>query len=193
MKCLVVISHPVKDSLCQYFATQTIEHLRVKGYQITVLDLYQNEFSPALTASERLSYYDASFDDKLLGQELAQLKSAESLVLVFPTWWFGFPAMLKGWFDRVWAPGHAYDHAKDLGAITPRLDNLKEVKVITTLGSPWWVDKLIMFQPVKRVLKIGLLGACTKNCQFTMLSFHQSEQATQARVESFLKKMRARF
>lgn len=193
MKCLVVVSHPLKESLCHYLTAQTIEHLESKGYQVTLLDLYKSKFSPLLTTQERETYYQPYFDDSSLEQEIHQLKQAESLILVFPTWWFGFPAILKGWFDRVWAPGHAYNHASDLGAITPCLDNLQEVKVITILGSPWWVDKLILWQPVKRVLKIALLGACTKGCKFKMLSFYKSESASTSRVESFVQKIKAKF
>lgn len=193
MKCLMVVSHPIKESLCHYLAKHTIEHLQSKDYEITLLDLYENSFSPALTQQERLSYYQSDFDDTLLAEEIAQLKQAESLVLVFPTWWFGFPAILKGWFDRVWAPGHAYNHASDLGAITPCLDNLQEVKVITTLGSPWWVDKFVLWQPVKRVLKVALLGACAKRCKFEMLSFYKSENASQARVDAFVRKIKSQF
>ncbi len=192
MKCLVVVSHPLKESLCHYLAAQAIEHLEHRGYQVTVLDLYENEFSPSLTEQERRSYYQSDFDDSLLKKEILQLKQTDSLVLVFPTWWFGFPAVLKGWFDRVWAPGHAYNHAPDLGVITPALDNLKEVKVITTLGAPWWVDTLVLWQPVKRVMKIALLGACTKSCQFDMVSFYKSENASASRVAAFVKKIKAK-
>ncbi|MBY7901165.1 NAD(P)H-dependent oxidoreductase [Vibrio fluvialis] len=160
---------------------------------MTLLNLYESKFSPTLTVHERQSNYQPNFDDSLLEQEILQLKQAESLVLVFPTWWFGFPAILKGWFDRVWSPGYAYNHASDLGAITPCLDNLKEVKVITTLGSPWWVDKFVLLQPVKRVLKIALLGACTKGCKFEMLSFYKSKSASTPRVKSFVQKIMTKF
>lgn len=193
MKCLVVVAHPLKDSLCHYLAEQTIEHLGSKGYQITLLDLYQSSFAPVLTLEERGSYYQPSFDNALVEQEIAQLKQAESLVLVFPTWWFGFPAILKGWFDRVWAPGHAYNHAADLGAITPCLDNLKEVKVITTLGSPWWVDKFVLWQPVKRILKVAILGTCAKHCKFQMLSLYKSENVSEAKVNAFVGKIKSKF
>lgn len=193
MKCLVVVSHPLDNSLCHYLAAQTVEHLTSNGYHVTLLDLYKNNFEPVLTQQERKSYYQANFNNDLLEDEIEQLKQAESLVLVFPTWWFGFPAILKGWFDRVWAPGHAYNHASDLGAITPLLDNLKEVKVVTTLGSPWWVDKFVLRQPVKRVLKTALLGACTKRCKFDMLSLYMSESASKSRVESFVRKIKCKF
>ncbi|WP_415906601.1 NAD(P)H-dependent oxidoreductase [Neptuniibacter sp. QD72_48] len=193
MKCLVVLTHPLKDSLCHHFCDETVKHLTAKGYEITLLNLYESDFEPALKEDERRSYYADQFDDSRLKTDIQQLQEAESLVLIFPTWWFGFPAMLKGWFDRVWAPGFAYDHAKDLGAIQPRLDNLKEVKVVTTLGSPWWVDLLILRQPVKKVLKIALLGACTKGCKFQMLSFYKSEDASKDRVEAFVNKLKAKF
>ncbi|WP_102794949.1 NAD(P)H-dependent oxidoreductase [Bowmanella denitrificans] len=193
MTTLVVIAHPLNNSLCAYLAAHTIQHLEGQGHQIEVRDLYQDNFAPALTSCERQSYYQSSFNSAALEADIAQLKRAETLILVFPTWWFGFPAILKGWFDRVWAPGHAYEHASDLGAIQPRLENLKEMKVITTLGSPWWVDRLVMFRPVRRILKTALLGACTMKCRFTMLSFYQSEKADQKRVEAFLKKIRQRF
>lgn len=193
MKCLVVIAHPLQNSLCRHFCDETVKHLTEKGYEITLLNLYEAGFDPVLTVTERQSYYAETFNDSQVTQEIQLLRDAESLVLIFPTWWFGFPAILKGWFDRVWAPGVAYDHANDLGAIQPRLNSLKEVKIITTLGSPWWVDLFILRQPVKKVLKIALLGACTKNCKFQMLSFYKSENATQSRVDAFVQKIKANF
>jgi len=117
LKCLVVIAHPLENSLCQYLSEQTIKHLVSIGYQVTVKDLYQDAFDPILSHEERASYYQTKFDDNRLKADLKELMATETLVLVFPTWWFGFPAILKGWFDRVWAPGFAYHHASDLGGI----------------------------------------------------------------------------
>ncbi|MGX9417928.1 NAD(P)H-dependent oxidoreductase [Vibrio sp. WJH972] len=193
MKCLVVVAHPLKDSLCHYLANVTIDHLTSKGYEITVKDLYQEEFNPALSSSERRSYYQEFFDTNSLEGDITQLKETESLILVFPTWWFGFPAILKGWFDRVWAPTHAYNHASDLGAITPCLENLREVKVITTLGSPWWVDIFVLWKPIHRTLKIALLGACTKQCKLQMLSLYKSEDASKDRIDAFVDKIKSKF
>ncbi|PKF51064.1 NAD(P)H-dependent oxidoreductase [Enterovibrio nigricans] len=192
MKCLLVLSHPLENSLCHYLCTETVDHLIAKGHEVEVLDLYRHQFDPVLTQSERQTYYAPEFDKKNVETEIQQLKEAELLVLVFPTWWFGFPAILKGWFDRVWAPGHAYDHASDLGAIKPRLEKLKEVKVITTMGSPWWVDTFVLWQPVKRILRIALLGACAKQCRFSMFTLYRSENVSKARVDAFLGKIKRR-
>ncbi|MGL5003077.1 MAG: NAD(P)H-dependent oxidoreductase, partial [Casimicrobium sp.] len=125
------------------------------------------------------------FDRCALENEIAQLQDAETLVLVFPTWWFGMPAILKGWFDRVWAPGVAYDHASDLGAIKPRLDNLRHTLAVTTLGSPWWVDYFVLRRPVRRQLKLALLGTCAPKSTFAMLSLYGSEKLSDRDVAKF--------
>jgi len=185
MKCLVVIAHPNTDSLCHAMAQSAIAALKAGGHEVTVEDLYLSGFSPALTADERRSYYGPAFDAGAVGDQIGRLRSAEALVLVFPTWWFGFPAILKGWFDRVWAPGIAYDHATDLGPIKPRLHTLQRALAITSLGSPWWVDRLVLRQPVRRVLKTALLGTCAPRCRFEMLSLYKAESLGQAEVRSF--------
>jgi putative NADPH-quinone reductase len=174
MKCLVVVAHPLADSLCANTAVKVIAALSEAGHEVRVEQLYDAGFAPALTADERRSYYEQSFDGHAVRTETDRLLAAEGLVLVFPTWWFGMPAMLKGWFDRVWSPGVAYDHADDLGPIRPRLDKLRRAMAITSLGAPWWVDKLVMRQPVKRQLKTALLGTCAPACRFEMVSLYQA-------------------
>ncbi|KKJ78732.1 NAD(P)H dehydrogenase [Kiloniella litopenaei] len=193
MKCLVVIAHPLEDSLCKHLAKETIAHLKAKGYEIKVKDLYAENFAPALSPAERQSYFTENFDSSALELDLAQLKETQSLVLIFPTWWFSFPAILKGWFDRVWAPGHAYDHADNNKAILPKLDNLIEMKVITTLGSPRWVDLLVLRQPVRRVLKTAIRGTCAPKCRFQMLSLYDSESLSKEKVDRFIGKIRKQF
>jgi NAD(P)H dehydrogenase (quinone) len=185
MHCLVVVAHPLKRSLCASLAKTTSETLRQYGHTVDVLDLYERGFSPALTDTERASYYGVTYDRRELIYEIAQLQNAEALVLVFPTWWFGLPAILKGWFDRVWAPGVAYDHANDLGAIKPKLDRLRRTIAITTLGAPRWVDYFILRRPVRRQLKFALLRTCAPKSSFEMLSLYRSEKLSDNDVERF--------
>lgn len=185
VKCLVVISHPITDSLCHALARSAINALTSAGHEVQIEDLYQTNFSPALTATERQSYYGEPFDSAAVRAQVERLLAAEALVLVFPTWWFGFPAILKGWFDRIWAPGIAYDHATDLGPIRPRLHNLQRALAITSLGSPWWLDRLVLRRPVRRVLKTALLGTCAPTCRFEMLSLYKAESLVPARVQRF--------
>ena len=185
MKTLIVIAHPLPDSLCQALAQVAIKSLTAAGHEVMVENLYDAGFSPILTEAERQSYYRLPFDASAIAGQVERLLATEALVLVFPTWWFGFPAMLKGWFDRVWGPGVAYDHASDLGPIRPRLLNLRHALAITSLGSPWWVDRLLLWQPVRRILKIALLGTCAPACRFEMLSLYQAEKLDSAQVRRF--------
>ena len=187
MRALVVLAHPLSDSLCAHLAHQAIDALRARGATVDILDLYAEQFQPALTEAERRRHYttpEPGPDIIALQQRLA---AADTLVLVFPTWWFSMPAILKGWFDRVWAPKFAFEHGTP---IKPLLTGLKACLVVTTLGSPWWIDTLVMRRPVKRVLKTGLVFACAPQAKFHMLSFHEAETADAARVEGFVGRMR---
>ncbi|HMN71175.1 MAG TPA: NAD(P)H-dependent oxidoreductase [Rhodoblastus sp.] len=189
MKCLVALAHPLNDSFCASLARDVCDELRKGGAEVAFVDLYARDFDPRLTGLERKAYYGAA-DTTGVQTELAELLQAEALVLVFPTWWFGFPAILKGWFDRVWAPGHAYDHSADLGSIRPRLAGLRDVLAITTMGSPAWVDLFVMRRPVRRILKYALLGVCAPRCRFRMATLYRAERLDASQAELFRAKVR---
>ncbi len=189
MKCLIVSAHPLADSLCNNLAKRVVNHLRESGHEVILEDLYANKFSPTLTSAERQTYYLDSYDSSAIAEQVDRLEQAEALVLLFPTWWFGFPAILKGWFDRVWAPGIAFDNTENFGPIKPRLKNLQKTLVVTTLGSPWWVDRFIMRQPVKRIVKVALLSTCASNCKLQFLSLYTSENLTTKRIQNFEQKI----
>lgn len=189
MNCLIVNAHPLEPSLCSKFTHLVYSRLNEIGHHVILENLYKENFNPVLSAEERQSYYGDEYDDSKVRHQVQHLVDADAVVLVFPTWWFGFPAILKGWFDRVWGPGIAYDHASDYGPIKPRLKNLKKVLVITTLGAPWWVDVLIMRKPLKRILQIALLGACTKSCNLKYISFYKCEKVDPKRLNTFISKI----
>lgn len=186
MKCLVVKAHPLPESLCSFLTQRAIHMLETAGHSVEVEDLYAQDFVASLTEAERHSYYAVhEYHVQQVAPQVERLLSAEAIVLVFPTWWFGFPAILKGWFDRVWVPGVAYDHEDQFGPIQPRLVNLRHMLAITSLGAPWWVDKLVLRQPVKRILNAAIIGACAPQCRLQMLSLYKSEQLSTAQVEAF--------
>lgn len=187
MQALVVLAHPLSDSLCTHLAHEAIDALRSRGATVDVLDLYTEDFQPVLTPAERRLHYKTPEPGPEIVALQQRLAAADMLVLVFPTWWFSMPAILKGWFDRVWAPKFAFEHSTP---IKPLLTGLKSCLVVTTLGSPWWIDAIVMRQPVKRVLKTGLVFACAPQARFDMLSFHEAETADGRQVEAFVGRMR---
>ena len=184
-KTLIVSAHPLEKSLCNHLADFAQKCATENGHEVTHRRLCEVGFDPRITASERGSYYAEAFDHSSISEELAELTEASTLILVFPTWWFGFPAILKGWFDRVWAPGYAFDHATDLSAIKPRLNNLENVIAVTTMGSPWWVDWLLLRRPVRRVLKTALIGVCAPQAKLLFKALYRAEKLQLSQIERF--------
>ena len=187
MRCLIVVAHPLKQSLCLSLATVVRESLIGAGHEVDFADLYAEAFSPLMTAEERIAH-NAVPDNS--GPEAQRLASAEALILVFPTWWYGFPAMLKGWFDRVWLPGLAFDIAPETSALVPRLTGLRHFIAITTLGSPRWIDWFVLRQPVRRILKHALAGTCAPQARFQYLALHGADAVSPARFEVFRARVR---
>ena len=181
-RCLLINAHPLAESLTARLAAMVEAAARAEGWQVTRRNLYDG-FDPVLTADERAGYYTTP--SITLEEEKRELAEAQVLILVFPTWWGGFPAILKGWFDRVWTPGVAYDHAPDLGKMRPRLLDLTEVLVVTTMGSPAWVDWLILRQPLRRILHWGIIGPCAPKALTRWYPLYQAEAVTSARVDRF--------
>lgn len=190
MRCLIVVAHPLETGLSHRFAALARETLRAAGHEVSLADLYAENFDPRLTAAERAAYYAPPHDHSGIEDHAAALREAEMLVLAFPTWWFGPPAMLKGWIDRVFAPGIAFDHGKGFGPIVPRLTGLRRVVAITTLGSPWWVDRFVMRRPVRRMLKSAVIGGCAPQARLTYLPFYAAENPEPARVARFEERIR---
>lgn len=192
MRCLVVHVHPLPQSLTRHFCDAARNALSERGHTVTFLDLYQLGFDPRLRQDERETHHAPKPNLSHVEREVAQLRDAEMIVLVFPTWWFGLPAMLKGWIDRVFAPTVAFEQGPDFGPIRPLLENLRHVVAITTLGSPWWADWLILRRPVRRQLKWGVVKACAPAARFEMLSFYSADKPEPARVDAFARKIAAR-
>lgn len=191
MRCLLVHAHPLEQSLTRHFLETARASLVSNGHEVEILDLYPAGFDPRLTAQERAAHYAIIHDHSQVRSEAAQLEAAQILILVFPTWWFGLPAIMKGWIDRVFAPGVAFDQGENFGPIKPRLTQLKHAVAITTLGSPWWVDWIVMHRPLRRVLKTAVIGGCAPNARFKYLPFYAAEKPEAARVARFEKTLQS--
>ncbi|MCZ4090680.1 NAD(P)H-dependent oxidoreductase [Sinorhizobium psoraleae] len=191
MHILMVLAHPLEDSFAASVARVARKALEGRGHTVDLLDLYREGFDPRLTVTERGSYFHEHYDASDVSAWIARIKAADGLVLVFPQWWFNFPAILKGFFDRVFAPGVAFDHDEAGGRIVPRLDNIKLFWALTSTGSPWWVVHLYMGNPVKRLLKRGIAAFCGKCLDFRMISMHNMDRATQAKRQRHLERVRA--
>ena len=96
-----------------------------------------------MSEAERRSYYQKSYETAGVAPYIDLLRRVDGVIFCFPHWWFAMPAVLKGYFDRVWAPGVAFEHDLAGGRITPLLTHIKLFGVVTTYGSPWWITRVI--------------------------------------------------
>jgi NAD(P)H dehydrogenase (quinone) len=182
-RCLLVTAHPLPQSLTARLAATVEAVARAQGWHITRRDLYAEGFDPRLTPEERAGYY--ATPPATLPPEKQELSKAQVLILVFPTWWFGFPAILKGWFDRVWSPGLAFDHSPGFGPMLPRLDQLHAVLAITTMGAPSWIDWLILRRPLERILRLAILKPCAPQARLTWRALYAAEAVDPQRLDRF--------
>lgn len=178
-RCLLVFAHPLKGSLNARLAATVESQARALGWQVTRRDLHDG-FDPVLTPEERAGYH--ATPPTTLAEEKRELTQAQVLILVFPTWWFGFPAILKGWFDRVWTPGTAFDHSPGFGPMLPRLDALREVLAVTTMGAPAWIDWLVLRRPLRRILRLAILKPCAPKARLTWRALHSAEAVAEPRI-----------
>lgn len=176
MRLLLIVAHPLETSFTMAVAEAARDALQAKGHEVDWLDLYRADFDPRLTEAERRAYFTEPYDASAVAPLVARLAATDGLILVFPQWWFGFPAVLKGFFDRVFVPGVAFEHAAN-GGLLPRLANIRLFYALTSSGSPWWMVRLVMGDPVRRLLKRGLAILCAKGVRFRMLNLYDMDRA----------------
>ncbi|MCK1798704.1 NAD(P)H-dependent oxidoreductase [Streptomyces sp. XM4193] len=117
-RTLVVTAHPDPDSLTHHVTERLVSALRPGT--VEVADLHRERFDPRFTPTDRRAYRGDHPLDPDVVREQRRLDRATDLVLVFPVYWWSVPALLKGWIDRVFVNGWAFDITPDSG-LRPRL------------------------------------------------------------------------
>lgn len=137
MHVAVVLAHPSSDSFAHELATRAVAGLTAGGHDVELVDLYAMRFRAAMSTEERSAYHgDSPILDPLVQAQADLLQSIDTLVVVYPTWWSGLPAILKGWLERVLVPGVGFRFDDKSGKIRPGLTNIRHLIGISTYGSP---------------------------------------------------------
>ena len=165
MRAHIVLAHPEPKSYNAHLAATARDALERKGWSVTVSDLYQMGFDPC----ERPEHYAAPLDrgrfdvqseqrhasanqtiPAEVAAEIARVDQADLLILQYPMWWHLPPAILKGWFDRVFIYGDVYTSKK-------RFENGrfvgKKAMLSVTVGTSGDIDLLLW--PVNFSLAYG--------------------------------------
>ena len=187
MKLLLVFCHPDPDSFGAALRRTAVDALRAAGHELREIDLYAEGFDPVFTRDEKRSYLnDTQANIDRVAAHVEALRWAEGWLVVYPTWFYGAPAMLKGWLERVWLPGVAFRIATaKQRTIGGELGNIRLFVGITTSGSPWWWLKVIG-DPGRSLFMKGLRPLYARRCRMRWLQLFDMNHVSAAERERFL-------
>jgi len=186
MRALVIYCHPDPASFTAAIRDVVVDRLTRSGAEIRLHDLYAQGFQPCLTQAEWLAYLDSPANRAPVAHPAQDLEWCDTLIFVYPTWWYGLPAILKGWLDRVMLPDLAFlmpDGADK--TIRPGLTQVTRMGVFTTCGASRWLTFLVG-APGKRTLLRGVRLLCAKSCRTAFAAHYLMDSSTPASREAHL-------
>ncbi|MFM9926830.1 NAD(P)H-dependent oxidoreductase [Variovorax sp. H27-G14] len=161
-----------------------LKNLRAAGHEVDDCDLYAEGFNPVLSREERLGYHEVPANQLPLAPYVARLQWAEAIVFCFPTWCFGLPAMLKGYFDRLFMPGVAFD-ISDPANVKPMLTHIKRISAVVTYGRPRWVA-MYMGDPPRKIVTRYLKRLTGQGAKVDYHAHYHMNVATEPQLKRFM-------
>lgn len=187
MRVLIVFCHPYEESFGAAMLERATTTLTNNDHETQTLDLYREGFDPVLSRKEWLGYLtETDKNIATLQDHVDALRWAEGIVLIYPTWMYGPPAMLKGWMERVWLPGVAFDLAPERKqGLKGRLKNIRLFSVLTTSGSPkWWL--WLIRNPGRNMLMRGQRALFHPRCRMRWLQLYDMDRTSPEQRARFL-------
>lgn len=188
MRILVLFAHPVESSFNAALHAAVVDALKASGHEVDDCDLNAEGFSPVLTREERLAYHDLDQNQANVADYVRRVQRAEALVLCYPVWNFGFPAILKGFFDRVFLPGVSFKMQD--GKVAPALHNIKKMAAITHYGGTR-MRAFLAGDPPRKSVKRVLRAVIKPFAPVRYLALYDMNRATDADRGAFLEKVKA--
>jgi NAD(P)H dehydrogenase (quinone) len=189
VKTLVVYCHPSHDSFVAAVLEATVDGLRDGEHDVRVTDLYAEGFDPIFSATDHANHLSEDGARADIAGHAEDLRWCESLVLVYPTWWAGQPAMLKGWIDRVWVSGVAWKLPAGKRRLRPLLRNVRRITVVTTHGSSKVINAL-EGEAGKRTATRSLRLMCARTCRTRWVAMYTVDTSTDLQRAQFLHRVR---
>ena len=187
----MLVAHPCADGFARAVAARAVAGLERADHEVDVIDLYASGFRAAMSRDERAAYEsDEPIVDPQVADHAARLQRAEWLVFVYPTWWSGLPAILKGWLERVLVPGVGFVF-NARGKVRPGLTHVRRIVGISTYGSPWFVTKVINDNG-RRMLTRALRVSTGLRARPTWLALYSMDATSDEQRRAFLEKVEQR-
>src|SRR4051795_11559837 len=191
MQVVLVIAHPDPESFTHAIAATAIAGLQRAGHDVSLLDLYEEEFRPAMSLDERLAYHgDRPILDPMVERHARIVQEADALVFVYPTWWSTMPAILKGWLERVMVPGVGFVFDENQ-KVRPGLTHVRRLVGISTYGAPKWYVRALHDNGRRTVMR-GLRLNTGKITRRTWLGLYDIDHCRPEGRAEFLRKIEQR-
>lgn len=190
MRVLVLYCHPNPESFGAALHRTVVESLTAAGHEVDDCDLYAEDFEPVLSREERVGYHDLTSNTRPVQAHVERLRAAQSLVLVFPVWNFGFPALLKGYLDRVFLPGVSFGLVD--GRTQGMLSNIGKIGVVTSYGATW-LKATMMGNPPRKFCTRTLRAVTGFTASVSYLAHYDMNRSTPATREAFLARVAAAY
>lgn len=188
-RAAVVVAHPNPDAFAHELAARAVAGLRSGGREVELVDLAAEGFRAAMSADERRAYHgDAPILDEQVRRYADLVTSVDTLVFVYPTWWAGLPALLKGFLDRVMVPGVGFRFDERSGKVRPGLDNIRRIVGVSTYGSPRWYVAAVN-DAGRRTLSRTLRLACGWRARTTWLGLYAIDTTTDDERRTFAERV----
>jgi NAD(P)H dehydrogenase (quinone) len=189
MHVLVVYCHPVETSFASALHQEVVKNLLAAGHTVDDCDLYAEGFNPVMSREERLGYHEVPSNRAPVAGYIDRLNRAEAIVFCFPTWCFGLPAMLKGFFDRLLMPGVAFD-LSDPANVKPMLTHIQRISAVVTYGRPRWMA-WYMGDPPRRIITRYLRRLTGMRARVDYHAYYHMNVATEPRLTRFKQRVGA--
>ncbi|WP_176084512.1 NAD(P)H-dependent oxidoreductase [Martelella sp. HB161492] len=187
MRVHVIYAHPLHDSLAAKLHETVVESLIAAGHQVDDLDLYAEKFDPVLSAEDRRGYHDIPENRSRIDPYVARLQAADALVLCHPVWNFGWPAILKGYFDRVFLPDVSFKLTD--GKLGPGLTNIRKLATVTTYGSKRWRAAFLGDAPRKNATRF-LRVVCAPGVKVEYHALYDMNNVGEHKTAAYIEKIR---
>jgi putative NADPH-quinone reductase len=181
-RALVLFAHPCPESFSAALHATVVETLAARDWEVDDCDLNAEGFEPVLTEAERRGYHEVGDNLGPVRPYVERLRAAEALILVFPVWNFGYPAILKGFLDRVFLPGVSF--RLENGKVRPNLTHIRRLAAVTTYGGTR-MRALLAGDPPRRCVTRAVWHVCRPQ-KMRYLALYDMNRATRAARETFL-------
>jgi NAD(P)H dehydrogenase (quinone) len=178
LRVLVLYAHPVETSYNAALHQATVAALKAGGHEVDDCDLYAEKFDPVMSRQERIDYHDEAINTLPVQGYVDRLRATEALVMCTPVWNYNYPAILKGFIDRVFLPGVSFKLVN--GKIAPNLWHIRRIAAVSTYGGSRFRSMIMGDAPrkaFKRTLR-ALVHPLARSKYLALYDMNRNDEAT---------------